>query len=52
MLFLGEENKNKTLIITTILKNLELSNRLIEMQSTPFEQTFNEPQKTVKKNHL
>ena len=43
ILFLREESKNKSLIMKTLLKNLELSNSQIEIKSSPCEQTFKEP---------
>ena len=52
ILFLWEENKNKNLIINTLLENLELYNSQTEIRSNPCEQTFKERRRTVEKNHL
>ena len=52
ILFLWEENKNKNLIINTLLENLELYNSQTEIRSNPCEQTFKERRRTAEKNHL
>ena len=51
ILFPREENKNKNLIIKTLLENLELYNSQTKIRSRPCEETFKEPQRTAKKNH-
>ena len=52
ILFLREENKNKNLIIKTLLENLELYNSQTEIRSIPCEQTFKELRRTAKKKYL
>ena len=52
ILFLREENKNKNLIIKTLLENIELYKSQTEIRSTPCEQTFKELRRTAKEKHL